>query len=225
MPHHHAAPHAGEAPHTAGKVIRWARWYDLAAWLMTFGREPAIRRRTIELAGIREGESVLDVGCGTGTLTLAAKRRAGAAPVRGIDASLEMIEVARRKAAKAGSDVDFQVALIEQLPFPDDTFDVALSSLMLHHLPDDLKAKGFAELRRVLKPGGRLFAVDIAGTKGLGGMLMRLVGHKLEKGYMERLKAMALEAGFGEGETAPLNGHGLGYLRATKAASKEVPDV
>jgi demethylmenaquinone methyltransferase/2-methoxy-6-polyprenyl-1,4-benzoquinol methylase/phosphoethanolamine N-methyltransferase len=214
MPHH-AASKSGEAPPTAGKTIRWARWYDLATWLMTFGREPAIRRRTIELAGIREGESVLDVGCGTGTLTLAAKRRAGSGEVRGIDASPEMIEVARGKATKAGADVGFQVGLIEQLPFPDGTFDVALSSLMLHHLPDGLKRKGFAELGRVLKPGGRLFAVDLSGSKGLGGMIMRLIGHKLEEDYMERLKAMALEAGFREAETGPVDGR-LGYLRGLK---------
>jgi demethylmenaquinone methyltransferase/2-methoxy-6-polyprenyl-1,4-benzoquinol methylase/phosphoethanolamine N-methyltransferase len=222
---HHVASKAGEAPHTEGKVIGWARWYDLATWLMTFGREPAIRRRTIELAAIREGESALDVGCGTGTLTLAAKRRAGAAQVRGIDASAEMIEVARRKATKRGADVEFQVALVEDLPFPDGSFDVVLSSLMLHHRPDDLKRKGFAEILRVLKLGGRLFAVDLAGSKGVAGAIMRLVGHRFEAGYMERLKGMAQEAGFDEAETGPLNGHRLGYLRAVKAASKEAPDV
>jgi len=215
MPHH-AASKAGEAPHTAGKTIRWARWYDLATWLMTLGREPAIRRRTVERAAIREGESVLDVGCGTGSLTLAAKRGAGGGDVRGIDASPEMIEVARQKAAKRGADVEFNVALIEDLPFPDGSFDVVLSSLMLHHLPDDLKRKGFAEIHRVLKPGGRLFAVDLAGSKGVLGTLMRLIGHKLEADYMERLKGMALEAGFGGVETAPFDGR-LGYVRGTKS--------
>ena len=140
------------APKTSGSVIHWARWYDLGTWLISFGRAPAIRRRTVELAAIREGEDVLDVGCGTGTLTLAAKRQAGAGEVGGIDASPEMIGVARRKAAKRGVDVDFRVALIEQLPFPDGTFDLVLSSLMLHHLPDELKREGFAEICRVLKP-------------------------------------------------------------------------
>src|SRR3989304_9411851 len=193
MPHH-AARSAGEAPQTAGKIIRWARWYDLATWLMSFGRAPAPRRRTGEMAAVREGESGLDVGCGTGTLTLAAKRRAGGGEVRGIDASVEMIEVARQKAAKQRADVDFQVALIEQLPFPDATFDVVLSSLMLHHLPDDLKRQGVKEIRRVLKPGGRHFAVDLSWSKGVAGMVMRLVGHKFEEDYIGRLKAVAGEA-------------------------------
>ena len=205
------------APQTSGSVIHWARWYDLGTWLISFGRAPAIRRRTVELAAIREGENVLDVGCGTGTLTLAAKRYAGAGEVGGIDASPEMIEVARRKAAKRGVGVDFRVALIEQLPFPDGTFDLVLSSLMLHHLPDELKREGFAEICRVLKPGGRLLAVDLGGSKGVVGTVMRLIGHKLEEDYIDQLKRMALEAGFGDVETAPMD-NGLAYVRGVKKA-------
>jgi demethylmenaquinone methyltransferase/2-methoxy-6-polyprenyl-1,4-benzoquinol methylase/phosphoethanolamine N-methyltransferase len=117
---------------------------------------------TLDLTGIAPGDKVLDVGCGTGTLTIAAKARAGASgEVHGIDAAPEMIEVARRKAVQKGIDVDFQVGLIEDIPFPDDEFDLVLSSLMLHHLPEDLKHRGFVEIRRVLKPGRRFLAVDL----------------------------------------------------------------
>jgi demethylmenaquinone methyltransferase/2-methoxy-6-polyprenyl-1,4-benzoquinol methylase/phosphoethanolamine N-methyltransferase len=117
---------------------------------------------TLELAGLAPGDKVLDVGCGTGTLTIAAKARAGASgEVHGIDAAPEMIEVARRKAAAQDVDVDFQVGLIEDIPFPDDAFDLVLSSFMLHHLPADLKRAGFVEIHRVLKPDGRFLAVDL----------------------------------------------------------------
>ena len=161
--HHKSQPTAGSAPmETKGKVIRWARFYDLVTWLMTFGREPGIRRMTIELAGIKEGERVLDVGCGTGTLAIAARRPAGpAGEAHGIDPSAEMIAVAREKAAKAGVDAQFQTAVMEKLPFPDGHFDLVLSSLMLHHLPADVKRAGFAEVSRVLKPGGRFLAATV----------------------------------------------------------------
>ena len=74
-----------------------------------------------------------------------------------------MIETARRKAARAQVEVDFRVGVIEQLPYPDGSFDVVLSSLMMHHLPADLKPIGLAEIRRVLRPTGRLIIVDMKG--------------------------------------------------------------
>jgi len=155
---------------------------------------------------------VLDVGCGTGTLTLAAKRRAGAGAVRGIDASPEMVQVARDKAARQGVEVDFQVALIEDLPFPDASFDVVLSSLMLHHLPDDLKRRGFLEIRRVLKQGGRLVAVDLSGANGIMGAVMRLMGHRFEEDYIGRLRTMAEESGLADIESGTVSA-GLAYVR------------
>ena len=88
----------GAAPHTNGLVIHWAARYDLLAWLLTGGRERAFRERLIELAGLAPGESVLDIGCGTGTLAIAATRHAGpTGAVYGIDASPQMIARATRK--------------------------------------------------------------------------------------------------------------------------------
>jgi ubiquinone/menaquinone biosynthesis C-methylase UbiE len=159
----HTHPTHQEAPRTAGKVLHWAPFYDVLAFLMTLGQEKRIRRETVELAGISAGQSVLDVGCGTGSLTLAAKVAAGSnGKVCGIDASPEMIEVAKKKAVRAGTDIDFRVNVVEDLPFPDASFDVALSSLMLHHLPEEVKQKGFEEIARVLRSGGRFLAVDFA---------------------------------------------------------------
>src|SRR5919202_1484225 len=151
-----------DAPQTAGHVPHGARWYDLFSRVISFGRDKAIREKLIELAAPAPGEKVLDVGCGTGTLALALKSSVGTGEVHGIDASPEMIDVAKEKAARAGSAIDFQVALIEAIPFHAATFDLVTSSLMLHHLPDDLKRAGLAELRRGLKPGGRFLAMDFA---------------------------------------------------------------
>jgi ubiquinone/menaquinone biosynthesis C-methylase UbiE len=150
-----------DAPKTHGRLIRWARSYDMLNHLFFLGRERGFRQRVVELAGIEPGETVLDVGCGTGTLAMVAKERVGSdGTVHGIDAAPQMIREAQRKAARDGLDVRFQTALIEDLPFPDGSFDVVLSSLMLHHLPPDLKRRGVAEIVRLLKPGGRFCAVD-----------------------------------------------------------------
>jgi demethylmenaquinone methyltransferase/2-methoxy-6-polyprenyl-1,4-benzoquinol methylase/phosphoethanolamine N-methyltransferase len=202
---------------TKGKMIRWARFYDVGTWLLTFGREPGIRRMTIELAGIKQGERVLDVGCGTGTLTIAARRQAGpTGEAHGIDPSTEMIGVAREKAAKKGVDAQFQTAVIEKLPFPDRHFDLVLSSLMLHHLPADVKRAGFAEVNRVHKPGGRFLAVDIAESSGhFGHILQALGGHKTE-GKLGEAPAMLREAGFEDAELGRTKYKPLWVLRAAK---------
>jgi ubiquinone/menaquinone biosynthesis C-methylase UbiE len=187
------------APQTRGLTIRWwAPLYDAVAWLSTGGQEGAIRRETIAAAKISAGNKVLDVGCGTGTLVIAAAKKAKAdGEVHGIDASPEMIELARRKAAKHHASATFQVAPIEALPFPDDTFDVVLSTFMLHHLPDDVKMAGFAQIGRVLKPGGHLLAVDFAdGNRSIIGRIGALFGHIQWEGYTESLKVMMSAAQF-----------------------------
>ena len=206
----------GEAPQTAGRTIRWwARFYDAASWLMSFGRSPAIRRMTLEMADAKPGESVLDVGCGTGSLALAAKAAAGPeGSVRGIDASPEMIEQARRKAAKAGAEADFRVALIEELPFGEGEFDLVLSSFMLHHLPDGVKRKGLAEVRRVLKPGGRFLAVDFGGTsQSVTGHLLSVLGHSHGHASLDALAPAMEAAGFTDVETGVTKYRSVSYLR------------
>src|SRR6516225_1328330 len=101
----HARP---ETPHTGSKLIHWARSYDLLVWVLTLGRDRAFREKTLDLAQVALGESVLDIGCGTGTLAIAAKRRVGSsASVTGVDASSPMIARARRKARSVGADVTF----------------------------------------------------------------------------------------------------------------------
>jgi ubiquinone/menaquinone biosynthesis C-methylase UbiE len=149
---------------TNGIVLHTPFLYDLTVCFAMLGKERAFRGKLLELARLRSGESVLDVGCGTGTLAIAAKRRVGpSGAVHGIDASQEMLARAEKKAKKAGVEVVFQNAVAEVLPFRDAEFDTVLSTVMLHHLPQKARLQAVKEIRRVLKPGGRVLVVDFEG--------------------------------------------------------------
>lgn len=152
-------PGEADAP-TDGMLMNWAApFYDLYCSAVGLGK--GFRAQTLRVAAIRPGETVLDVGCGTGVLTrLAAEATGQAGSAVGIDPGADMIRVARAQARHAGSAAGFKVAAIEQLPFDDAGFDVVLSSLMLHHLPPATRRAGLAEVHRVLKPGGRLVVAD-----------------------------------------------------------------
>jgi len=147
---------------TEGRTIQWARGYDLGVEAIYFGRGDRYRSRLLDLAGVKAGDRVLDVGCGPGRLVLAACGRVGrSGKAYGIDPSAQMVALAARKAAKAGLSARFVQAAAEELPFEDGYFDAVTSSLVIHHIPgEDLKRKAFGEMRRVLKDGGRLLVVD-----------------------------------------------------------------
>jgi len=150
-------------PEAAGLVIHGAERYDLLVALFTLGGERRFRRKMLQLAELQPGETVLDLGCGTGTLAIEAKRVVGkAGVVHGVDASPEMIARAQEKARSAQSEVIFTQAAAQMLPLADGSVDVVLSTLMLHHLPKKARPEIAREIRRVLKSGGRFLAVDFA---------------------------------------------------------------
>jgi ubiquinone/menaquinone biosynthesis C-methylase UbiE len=210
MPHQPTA----SAPHTAGRLIHHARVYDLFGKKMSGGRDTLV-----EVAAPAPDENVLDVGCGTGTVALTIAARVPSARVIGIDASPEMVELAKAKAVKAGAGCEFQVAAIESLPFPDSSFNLVTSSLMLHHLPVELKRAGLAEVRRVLEPGGRFVAVDFATESHTRlGHLLSILGHGRGPAALDSLAPLLRDAGFSHIDPVATRHKNLLFVQAHKQA-------
>ena len=214
----HGQPMELETPATSGRVIHWAWAYDPLVWFLTLGRDRAFREKTLDLATLAEGESVLDIGCGTGTLALAARRRVGPkARVAGIDPSPEMIARARKKARRAGVEVAFDTAVAEQLPFEAGSFDIVMGTLMLHHLPEDARQRCIAEVRRVLKPGGRFLALDFGGQAHQRHTRAGRM-HNHEHFDLNRVVPELSEVGLGRIESGDAGFNDLRFVRAAAPA-------
>jgi ubiquinone/menaquinone biosynthesis C-methylase UbiE len=210
--------HGATQVQTSGHVLNWyGPVYDFAANLMTLGRLRRLREETLSLAGVRPREKVLDVGCGTGSLAVLAAERVGeGGRVCGIDPAPRMIAAAVRKAKRQNVMVDFRPGVIEALPFPDQSFDLVVSSFMLHHVPDEVKRPGFAEVRRVLRPGGRFFAVDLRTHRfGVHAVLGRLFGgHPERQTCITELGTMLEDAGFRDIRTGPTSFRSVSFVAA-----------
>ena len=211
----HPSSHTG-TPQTSGHVIHsLARVYDLLAWFILRGREPTLREKMVDLAALKSGETVLDVGCGTGTLLIAAKRRIGASGrAFGIDPSPEMIARAQKKAKKLGAEITFRVGVIESLPFPDGYCDAVLSTLMIYHLLAELRECGAREIARVLKPGGRVLAVDFGeGDDGKHGLFSYFT-HSHRHVSTAEMRAMFGQAGLNITDSGAVGMANLHYVLA-----------
>lgn len=132
--------------------------YDpLLKWTMG---EFAFKRQLVRQAGIEKGNRVLDLGCGTATLTLLLKKSHPEAEVVGLDGDPKVLEIAKTKAVKTGLKIALDRGMAFELPYPDRSFDRVLSSLVFHHLTRDNKVRTLKEVFRVLKPGGELHVAD-----------------------------------------------------------------
>ncbi len=138
------------------------RWltplYDAVVGLST--RERTFKKALIQQASFQSGQKVLDLGCGTGTLSIWIKQMYPKIEVVGLDGDPEILKLARRKSHQADASIQFDEGFSTRLPYPENHFDRIVSTLFFHHLTLSDKQRTIAEVLRVLKPGGQLHVAD-----------------------------------------------------------------
>ncbi|MEO8649370.1 MAG: class I SAM-dependent methyltransferase [Acidobacteriota bacterium] len=132
--------------------------YDPVVALTT--RENTFKKALIEQARIEGDHSVLDLACGTATLSIMLKQRQPRARVIGVDGDARILRIAKTKVRRAQVEIQFDVGMSFDLPYKDESFERVISSLFFHHLTRENKSKTLREVIRVLKPNGQFHVAD-----------------------------------------------------------------
>jgi len=135
-------------------------------------RETTFKQALVRQAQVKKGHRILDLGCGTATLTLLIKQAHPEAQMTGLDGDPKALEIARGKVARSGLTITLDEGMAFDLPYPDNSFDRVFSGLLFHHLTREDKERSLKEVYRVLRPGGELHVADWGKASNA---LMRLV--------------------------------------------------
>jgi ubiquinone/menaquinone biosynthesis C-methylase UbiE len=188
------SPHAHDYVPAAGSD-RLLRFYDPLTRLLGAGRA---RERLLDAAGVQAGERVLDLGCGTGELSLALLRRVSTARVTGLDPDPLALARARAKAQAAGVAIEWTQGYAGRAPLPAHGFDRVVSSLVIHHLTREQKGGAFRDVRRVLRPGGALHVLDFGPPRTFAERALAALfhhGERVSDNADGRLPSLMREAG------------------------------
>jgi ubiquinone/menaquinone biosynthesis C-methylase UbiE len=162
-------------------------------------REETFKRYLVDAVNARPDDILLDLGCGTGTLTMMLKQRQPLAQVIGLDGDPQILEIAKSKASAVSMEIQWEKGLAFDIPYPPETFDRVVSSLMIHHLTSENKVRAFREIYRVLKPGGEAHILDFGQPHGLVMSLISALMARLEEAhdnFRGRIPAMLQQGGF-----------------------------
>ena len=191
----HGGLHDGSATDHGG-LVHGPRLYEATTVIGFGGRRRRIYNNLISASGVNSGDRVLDVGCGPGYLVRRISLVVGpTGHVHGADPSPDVIEYATRTAP---ANTTFQLARAEQLPYPDETFDVVFCTLALHHIRPDHRPAALQEMYRVLRPSGTLLIADFRPPRNRA--IQRLVGvlggPAMQHNPIDQLPTLLASAGF-----------------------------
>jgi ubiquinone/menaquinone biosynthesis C-methylase UbiE len=199
------APHRQPAHGSAGHLDQ-SRLHRYAAAVWFLGQRRRVYDRLIALSGAQEGDTVLDVGCGTGDLTRRAAHAVGpTGRVVGVDPAAPVIAHAR---SVSPPHCDFHVVGGEAIPEPDASFDVVVSSLAIHHIAPPERPVALREMYRVLRPGGSLLIADFRPprNRAVNHLIGVLSGPAMQHNPIDKLAGLIADAGFevtGNGDRWP----------------------
>ena len=187
-------------------------FYDLIAKLL--GADAA-RRTLLDLAPLRPGDRVLDIGCGTGSFATMLKQRHPGVVVTGLDPDPRALARARHKAEQAGVSVRFDQGFADSLEYPAASFDWVFSSFMFHHLEGSNREKTLREVRRVLKPGGSFYLLDFeVSPSGHGLFNLFHSGERLRDNTESRILSLMGDAGLSDRKKMAVRPVLFGFGRA-----------
>lgn len=150
--------------------------YDRA--IRRWTRELRWRRAMIDVLAPRPGETIIDVGCGTGSFAVMLKAAEPSVNLIGIDPDEEALAIARAKADSAGADIRWERGFARDIA--PRSADAVVSSLMFHQVPMTEKQAGLTAMHAALRPGGRLLVADYGRQRGLMRLLFRLTIQRLD---------------------------------------------